>query len=910
MKNRTMRKLNRTAEVRWPVTVFAIFLFVSSAYARDIPAFPGAEGHGRYTIGGRGGRVIKVTNLNDSGEGSLRAAIEAEGPRVVVFDVSGTIALKSRMPIRNGHLTIAGQTAPGDGICIKNYEVFLDACDQVILRYLRFRMGDEARQQSDALGGQKNRNVIIDHCSMSWSTDECASFYANANFTMQWCLIGESLRNSVHESGKHGYGGVWGGQNASFHHNLLAHHDSRNPRLGEYVSTYALSDRVDLRNNVIYNWQGNTCYGGEGMNVNMVNNYYKPGPATDRNKERIVAIWNRVETWDPLYNVWGKLFIDGNVLVGSERATQDNWKYGVQFDRKWSHVTEAGKQRMRRKSPLATGIVTTDTAEQGYQRVLQFVGASLKRDSVDRRIVHDVRTGTATCQDGGNGSRHGFIDTQSAVGGWPELKSTPAPAYKDGDGMPDAWEVAHGLDPADSSDGNADRNQDGYLNVEDYLNSRALPYYDTKPIVSTVRPEKNQVFVASGPAELPVEITVEAYANDYNDGSITKMALHLDGQLVKEEDNVGRMVADLKSVSPGVHQIEVRATDQSGNVSTDTTTVYVGTKTVRVTIDESAKNGRVKLRPARGIYSDGIEVAIEAVPDEGYRFHSWIKDIESDQQRLTVRTDDDIALKPVFVPTGDPLDRYQKPIKITFGPLEGFYAPEGYLVDGGGPYSKKLSGHTYGWLDGYNLSGSQDSSESNLIRATHNRFKTESSSSSWGIALPKGIYKLKLGLGAKKSQRAVKLNLGQMSPDRTPLSINDPIESDHYKEYTFEVFEVKDGGSGLADARLALSSANQTEIYFIEIEPVKLTGTRRLRVINGRGSGAYHDLSGPVLIKADPPAEGTVFHRWVGNAEPQYFEGIDQWKRSTEYIGDIYSTTTFVTDLDYVTTVKATYRKE
>ncbi len=906
MKNRTIRKPTRMARVHWLGIVLLTFVFVSSLNAGEIPAFPGAEGHGRYTVGGRGGRVIKVTNLNDRGEGSLRAAVEAKGARVVVFDVSGTIGLESRLPIRNGQLTIAGQTAPGDGICIKNHEVYLDACDEVILRYLRFRMGDEARQQADALGGQKNRNVIIDHCSMSWSTDECASFYANSNFTMQWCLIGESLRNSIHASGQHGNGGVWGGQNASFHHNLLAHHDSRNPRLGEFVSRYALSDRVDLRNNVIYNWQGNSCYGGEGMNVNIVNNYYKPGPATVKNQERIVAIWNRIETWDPLYNIWGKFYIHGNVLNGSKRATLDNWKYGVQFDSKWSHVTDAEKQRMRLEQPLETGKVTTDTAEEAYQRVLKFAGASLKRDAVDRRIIHDVRTGTATCQDGGNGSRDGLIDTQDAVGGWPVLKSTPAPADTDGDGMPDAWEVAQGLDPADSADGNSDRNQDGYLNLEDYLNSRAHSYYDTKPIVSTVHPKKNQLFIASN----PIEMEIEAFANDYNAGSIATMALYFDGQLVKEEARVGHMVADLQAVSPGMHQIEVWATDQSGNVSTDTTTVYVGTRKVRVTIDESAKNGQVKLQPAGAIYSEGIEVAIEAIPDAGYRFHSWIKDLESNQQRLTVRTNDDIALKPVFVATGDPLDLYRKPIKINFGPLEGFYAPPGYLADGGGPYSKKFSGHTYGWLDGYNLSGSQNSSESNRVRATHNRFNTESGSYSWGIALPKGIYKLKLGLGAKKLQGAIKLNVGQLAADRTPLSINDPVETNHYQVYVLEAFEVKDGGSGLADARLTLSSANQTKIHFIEIEPVKFTGRRRLRVINGSGGGSYHDLRHPVLIKADPPAEGMVFDRWVGNAEPQYFEGIDQWKRSTEYIEDIYSATTFVTDLDYITTVKATYRKK
>ena len=328
-------------KIRYSLILIFGFLCFFDTKSKEIPAFPGAEGYGMYTVGGRGGRVIKVRNLNDSGDGSLRAAVEAKGPRIVIFDVSGTIELKSRLKIQNGYLTIAGQTAPGDGICLKNYEVFLDASEEVIIRYIRFRMGDEARQQGDAIGGQKNRNVIIDHCSASWSTDECASFYANENFTMQWCLIAESLRNSVHKGGKHGFGGVWGGKNASFHHNLLAHHDSRNPRLGEYVSSYALSDLVDLRNNVIYNWGGNSCYGGEGMNVNIVNNYYKPGPATVKNQERIIAVWNRVETWDPLYNVWGKFYIAGNKLIGSERATKDNWRFGVQFDSKWKHMSEA-----------------------------------------------------------------------------------------------------------------------------------------------------------------------------------------------------------------------------------------------------------------------------------------------------------------------------------------------------------------------------------------------------------------------------------------------------------------------------------------------------------------------------------------------------------------------------------------
>ena len=434
-------------------------------------AFPGAEGFGRDATGGRGGKVIFVTNVNDSGAGSLRAAIQAAGKRFILFKVSGTIALKSNLNISNGDVTIAGQTAPGDGICLRNYPVSVNA-DNVIIRYLRFRMGDEAQQEGDALGGRFHNNIMIDHCSVSWSTDECLSLYANENTTVQWCIISESLRNSVHEKGAHGYGGIWGGRRASFHHNLLAHHDSRNPRLGEEAGkAFALTDLVDLRNNVIYNWVGNSAYGGEAMNVNIVNCYYKPGPGTTRN-ERIVSIDKNKIQGTEIYNQWGKFYIDGNFVEGSVRATQDNWTYGVynQFHSSYGTVSEPDKAAMRKGEPFSIDDnVTTHSAALAYERVLAYAGASLKRDAVDKRIVDNVRNRTFSFA-GSNGSVNGIIDSQKDVGGWPELISEQAPDNTSADGIPDEWKSAHHLDSAKAQANGRDLST-AYDNVEVYFNS-------------------------------------------------------------------------------------------------------------------------------------------------------------------------------------------------------------------------------------------------------------------------------------------------------------------------------------------------------------------------------------------------------------------------------------------------------
>lgn len=439
-------------------------------------AFPGAEGFGQKVTGGRGGRVIKVTNLEDSGAGSLRAAITASGKRIVVFDVSGTIDLKSQINIRNPDITLAGQTAPGDGITVKGYPIVVSASN-IIIRYMRFRMGDENGVEADALGGFEAKDIMIDHCSVSWSTDECASFYNNDNFTMQWCIISESLRISAHEKGAHGYGAVWGGKYASFHHNLLAHHDSRVPRYGERAgSIYALTDLVDVRNNVFYNWGGNSSYGGEGMNINIINNYYKPGPAT-QNKvlDRIFSIDKNKYADQPVYDKWGKFYIAGNVIDGRPNPTNDNWANGVynQFHSSYGVVSEADKIAMRMTEPHPiNNNVKTQTAELAYQKVLDFAGASLKRDAVDERVLKNVKekTFTANGSSGDQYSVKGIIDKASDVGGWPFLSTLAAPVDSDNDGMPDDWEVANKLDPKKANANGRDLST-AYDNIEVYANS-------------------------------------------------------------------------------------------------------------------------------------------------------------------------------------------------------------------------------------------------------------------------------------------------------------------------------------------------------------------------------------------------------------------------------------------------------
>lgn len=445
-------------------------------------AFPGADGAGKYTTGGAGGAVYTVTSLADDGsEGTLRWAIGKKGARTIVFAVSGVIELQRPLRINNGDVTIAGQTAPGDGICLKNHTFSIQA-DNVIVRFIRSRMGADVRQKGDdAMNGTKShKHIIIDHCSMSWSTDECATFYDNSHFTLQWCIISESLANSIHEKGAHGYGGIWGGQTASFHHNLLAHHTNRTPRLcGSRYTGRPEDEKVELFNNVIYNYGSDGAYAGEGGSYNFINNYYKPGPfsATKGAFRRLFTAYADDGKNNNAAGVHGRFYFGGNYMDPTcarltdkqrealRKVNMDNSR-GVAIK---NDFTTDDRLLVKRAFDIAEH-ASLQTAARAYKDVLRLAGASYRRDAVDRRIVEETRKGTYT-HEGSNGSTNGMIDQPLDVGGWPEYRQEPAPTDTDGDGMPDEWEKAHQLNPHNPADGAVYTLSREYTNLEVYINS-------------------------------------------------------------------------------------------------------------------------------------------------------------------------------------------------------------------------------------------------------------------------------------------------------------------------------------------------------------------------------------------------------------------------------------------------------
>jgi pectate lyase len=424
-------------------SLLSALLLSGSALCAQPLAFPGAEGYGKYTTGGRGGRLYIVTNLEDSGAGSLREAVEATGARTVTFAVSGTICLRSPLRINHDSITIAGQSAPGQGICLRDYPLVVNASN-VIVRYLRVRVGDLHKVDSDALGGGRygQKNVILDHLSVSWSIDECLSIYKTENLTVQWCLISHSLTRSVHTKGSHGFGGIWGGLKATFHHNMLANHSSRNPRFSSVEGTR----EVDVRNNVVYNWGFKTAYGGgRHGRINLVANYYKPGPAS-----------KMFRILDASDDGTGRYYVEGNVMEHHPEVLADN------------HAAVGNRQKSPDclvDTPFVFEPIRQDTPKQAYRRVLKQAGCSLQRDSYDQEVIRQARKGLGTF------GTNGLINSQTDVGGWPQLQSQPAPTDSDGDGMPDRWERRHRLNPNDPSDGTKHTLSGDYTNLEVYLNS-------------------------------------------------------------------------------------------------------------------------------------------------------------------------------------------------------------------------------------------------------------------------------------------------------------------------------------------------------------------------------------------------------------------------------------------------------
>jgi hypothetical protein len=455
-----------------------------------IPAFPGAWGGGMYSFGGRGGKVYAVTSLDDSGPGSFREACNAIGPRIVVFNVAGTIHLNNRIRIRAPYITIAGQTAPGDGVCVRGATVAIDTHD-VVIRHLRFRRGEtNVANRDDSLGGNPVGNIMIDHVSASWGLDENVSMYRHmyrpkdggpelklptVNITIQWSISSEAL-----DTYNHSLGSTIGGHNSTFHHNLWACNAGRNPSIG-------MDGDFNFLNNVIYNWRHRTVDGGDQRSrYSIIGNYYKPGPATPATAvaHRVLRPDGRTGREKGSPREWGRAHVSGNVVAGHDAVTADNWAGGVQIEG-GDPATVLPNVRVEKPFPMAP--VPIQSARQAYDAVLADAGATRpRRDAVDRRIVEHVRAGTATTAAG-----KGIITDPGQVGGYPEYKGEPV-ADADQDGIPDWWEVKYGLDAGDPGDAAKDCNGDGYTNIEKYVNGldpvKKVDWKDLKRNVDPLAP--------------------------------------------------------------------------------------------------------------------------------------------------------------------------------------------------------------------------------------------------------------------------------------------------------------------------------------------------------------------------------------------------------------------------------------
>ncbi|MBQ8941925.1 MAG: hypothetical protein IJ062_08805 [Firmicutes bacterium] len=527
-----------------------------------ILAFPGAEGGGMFASGGRGGEVYVVTTLADYDpetempiEGTFRDAVSKDN-RIVVFNVSGVIDLKAPMRIHGKNITIAGQSAPGNGITLYGYETNMSLAENVILRYMRFRPGAKNVHRGDsmdALWGRGMKNMIVDHVSASWSTDETLSLYRAENMTVQWSIISESLAMSGHTKGRHGYGAIWGGVNTTYHHNLIANHTSRNPRMGGGTPEADDNDHIanfDIRNNVIYNWGFNTCYGGGRANTNFVYNYEKPGPGTrDEVRDRVIDCGEK--------NKPGGFYVFGNVLEGNKEVSEDNSK-GIYIAEDAKEFTTIADKEF---DVEAAKHVHTDTPEQAYKLVLAKAGAVYpKRDALDARIIAEVKNDTGR-----------FSNLDEQVGGLPftEEIHRPEDFDKDLDGIADEWELAHGLDPKDKSDSRLlCQDMSGYTNIEVYLNSLVdMNYAPQNPSVMLSRPANNDIYTLGDSVKMTAVVSEDVEKVEFYNGAE-----------IISVDEEAPFEAELKGLADGTYFISAKAFSSNGlQTQSDANAIHINT---------------------------------------------------------------------------------------------------------------------------------------------------------------------------------------------------------------------------------------------------------------------------------------------------------------------------------------------
>jgi hypothetical protein len=525
----------------------ALLGFAASPALAQLPGFPGAEGAGKYTTGGRGSTaspttVLEVTNLNDAGAGSLRQALSGTySSRTVVFRVCGVIHLVTQLSIP-ANTTIAGQTAPGDGICLADKQTTVKG-NNVIVRYLRFRLGDQYQNLGmvngsgdednfDSIGGYNG--LIVDHCTFSWGEDESLTCYKGDNTTLQWNLISEGLNYSYHfETGdtefeRHGYGGIWGGRHASFHHNLLAHLQGRNPRFDgsrNLAPNTAGQENAEFVNNVIYDWGSYTVNGGEGGNYNIVNNYYKYGPSTSSNTSAGVAVKSQIlNPYKSSTLPYGQYYVAGNYVDNSAFITNHNWR-GVSMN--GGTLADTTQAKVATSFAIGPDALPTQTAAAAYTSVLAGVGCVVPtRDPIDQRIIQEVQSRTGTIIDVQGGYPHGTPYSTSQVA-WQVLNcNTAAPADTDHDGMPDTYETAHGLNPADPTD-RATLAANGYPNLENYLNSLVA-----STVLATTKAATPSALLQVFPNPAPAGLAI-AVAHPLQAGLAGKLTIYsFDGRLV------------------------------------------------------------------------------------------------------------------------------------------------------------------------------------------------------------------------------------------------------------------------------------------------------------------------------------------------------------------------------------------